>query len=79
MRWSANYFDMEGNPEIGNNSLVVFDDGEQVVISTEEEEVRFLLVSGKPINEPFAWYGPIEMNTRKNYRSPSTNIEEARL
>jgi len=61
----ANYFDMERKPAIGNNSLVVFEDGEQVVVSTEKEGVRFLLISGKPIGEPVAWYGPIVMNTRE--------------
>ncbi len=61
----ANYFDMERKPTIGNNSLVVFEEGDQVLVSTEEEGVRFLLVSGKPIGEPVAWYGPIVMNTRE--------------
>jgi redox-sensitive bicupin YhaK (pirin superfamily) len=61
----ANYCDMERKPFIGNNSLVVFDDGEQVVVSTDEEGVRFLLISGKPIGEPVAWYGPIVMNTQE--------------
>jgi len=61
----ANYFDMERNPFMGNNSLVVFDDGDQIVVSTESQSVRFLLVSGKPIGEPVAWYGPIVMNTRE--------------
>ena len=50
---------------IGNSSLVVFDDGDQVTVSTEEKGVRFLLVSGKPIGEPVAWYGPIVMNTQE--------------
>jgi quercetin 2,3-dioxygenase len=61
----ANDFDLDRNPAIGNHSLVIFDDGEQVVISTEEKKVRFLLVSGKPIHEPVAWYGPIVMNTQE--------------
>ena len=61
----ANYFDMERSPMIDNTSLVVFDDGEQVTVSTEEKGVRFLLVSGKPIGEPVAWYGPIVMNTQE--------------
>jgi hypothetical protein len=61
----ANYFDMDRKPTIGSNSLVVFEDGEQVAVSTEGESVRFLLVSGKPIGEPVAWYGPIVMNTRE--------------
>lgn len=60
-----NYFDMERNAFIGNHSLVVFDDGDRIVVSTESESVRFLLISGKPIREPVAWYGPIVMNTRE--------------
>jgi hypothetical protein len=56
---------MERNPLIGNTSLVVFDDGDQVTVSTEEKGVRFLFVSGKPIGEPVAWYGPIVMNTQE--------------
>ena len=61
----ANYFDMDRKPAIGNNSLVVFGDGEELLVSTEGESVRFLLVSGKPIGEPVAWYGPIVMNTQE--------------
>src|SRR5215470_11231124 len=48
----------------GNRSLVVFDAGDEVVVQAGEEGIRFLLVSGKPIEEPVAWYGPIVMNTR---------------
>src|SRR5215475_8057179 len=48
----------------GNRSLVVFDSGDEVVVQAGEEGIRFLLVSGKPIEEPVAWYGPIVMNTR---------------
>jgi len=47
-----------------NENLVLFDDGEQIIVSTEDEPVRFLLISGKPIGEPVAWYGPIVMNTQ---------------
>jgi redox-sensitive bicupin YhaK (pirin superfamily) len=48
----------------GNRSLVVFDAGDEVVVQAGEEGIRFLLVSGKPIEEPVAWYGPIVMNTK---------------
>jgi quercetin 2,3-dioxygenase len=48
----------------GNTELVQFSDGEAVEISAGAEGVRFLLISGKPIGEPVAWYGPIVMNTR---------------
>ena len=61
---AANYFDIQRTPFVSNESLVLFDDGERVVVSTEGDPVRFLLISGKPIGEPIAWYGPIVMNTR---------------
>ena len=50
--------------QTGNRSLVVFDRGDEVTVQAGEEGVRFLLVSGKPIEEPVAWYGPIVMNTQ---------------
>jgi len=48
----------------GNRSLVVFDSGDEITVQAGEQGVRFLLVSGKPIEEPVAWYGPIVMNTK---------------
>jgi hypothetical protein len=48
----------------GNRSLVVFDSGDEVTVQAGDEGIRFLLVSGKPIEEPVAWYGPIVMNTK---------------
>jgi redox-sensitive bicupin YhaK (pirin superfamily) len=48
----------------GDRSLVVFDRGDEVVVQAGESGIRFLLVSGKPLGEPVAWYGPIVMNTR---------------
>jgi hypothetical protein len=59
-----NYFDMQRDPFVGNGSLILFEDGEEIVAFTEDDPVRFLLVSGKPIREPVAWYGPIVMNTQ---------------
>jgi hypothetical protein len=49
---------------VGNRSLVLFDRGDEVVVQAGDEGIRFLLVSGKPIEEPVAWHGPIVMNTR---------------
>jgi len=49
--------------KIGNRSLVVFGSGDDVTVQAGDEGIRFLLVSGKPIEEPVAWYGPIVMNT----------------
>jgi redox-sensitive bicupin YhaK (pirin superfamily) len=63
-----NYFDIERDPFAGNGTMVLFDDGDEVVVFTEEKNVRFLLVSGKPIGEPVAWYGPIVMNTQEELR-----------
>ena len=51
--------------ETGNRSLVLFDRGDEVVVQAGDEGIRFLLVSGKPIEEPVAWYGPIVMNTKE--------------
>ena len=64
----TNYFDMKREPFLGNGDLVLFDNGDQVMVSTEKDPVRFLLVSGKPTGEPIAWYGPIVMNTRDELR-----------
>ncbi len=46
---------------IGN--VVLFEDGDFIEVTTKNEAARFLLISGKPIGEPVAWYGPIVMNT----------------
>ncbi len=46
-------------------SLVVFDDGDEVRVRAYESSVRFLLVSGAPLGEPIARYGPFVMNTRE--------------
>jgi redox-sensitive bicupin YhaK (pirin superfamily) len=53
---------------MGSENLILFDDGDALAISTEEKPVRFLLISGKPIGEPVAWYGPIVMNTQEELR-----------
>jgi redox-sensitive bicupin YhaK (pirin superfamily) len=49
----------------GDRTLVVFDKGDEVTVQAGEHGIRFLLVSGKPIQEPVAWHGPIVMNTRQ--------------
>jgi quercetin 2,3-dioxygenase len=63
-----NYFDIQHDPFIGNETIVLFEDGEEIMVSTEKHKVRFLLISGKPIGETVAWYGPIVMNTRDELR-----------
>jgi redox-sensitive bicupin YhaK (pirin superfamily) len=71
----SNYFDMGREPFVANRDVVLFDDGDRIEVTTEEEPVRFLLISGRPIGEPVAWYGPIVMNTQEELR---TAFEEYR-
>ena len=59
---------------IGNCSLVVFDRGDEVVVQAGREGVRFLLVSGQPIEEPVAWRGPIVMNTTEQLQQAFTEL-----
>lgn len=53
---------------ISSETLVLFNDGRQVTVSTMNNALRFLLISGKPIREPVAWQGPIVMNTQEELR-----------
>jgi hypothetical protein len=62
--------------ETGNRSLVLFDGGDEVTVQAGEAGIRFLLVSGKPIEEPVAWYGPIVMNTREELRQAITELND---
>jgi redox-sensitive bicupin YhaK (pirin superfamily) len=58
------YFSKERDPLVDNGTIVLFDNGDEVMAFTEDHNMRFLLISGKPIGEPVAWYGPIVMNTQ---------------
>jgi len=53
---------------VGDRSLVVFDSGDELTVEAGESGIRFLLVSGQPLREPIAWYGPIVMNTQEQLR-----------
>ena len=59
-----------------DRELVLFDQGEEVVVQAGDEGVRFLLVSGKPIEEPVAWYGPIVMNTQAELQQAFKELEQ---
>jgi redox-sensitive bicupin YhaK (pirin superfamily) len=59
-----------------NRSLVVFDNGDEVTVQAGAEGIRFLLVSGKPIAEPVAWYGPIVMNTQEQLQQAFQELEK---
>jgi redox-sensitive bicupin YhaK (pirin superfamily) len=65
-----------GASEVGNRSLVLFDSGDEIVVQAGAEGIRFLLVSGKPIEEPVAWYGPIVMNTRTELEQAYAELRE---
>jgi redox-sensitive bicupin YhaK (pirin superfamily) len=60
----------------GNRSLVLFDDGDDVTVQAGDEGIRFLLVSGRPIEEPVAWYGPIVMNTREQLQQAFSELRD---
>jgi redox-sensitive bicupin YhaK (pirin superfamily) len=59
-----------------NRSLVLFDRGDEVTVQAEDEGIRFLLVSGKPLQEPVAWYGPIVMNTQEELRQAFEELRQ---
>jgi len=59
-----------------NHSLVLFDRGDEIVVQAGPEGIRFLLVSGKPIEEPVAWYGPIVMNTQNELRQAIDELQD---
>jgi redox-sensitive bicupin YhaK (pirin superfamily) len=64
------YFEPSKGQLVPAENLIIYKNGDSVQITTSEEaHVRFLLVSGKPIKEPVAWYGPIVMNTQNEIRS----------
>ncbi|MEO8635560.1 MAG: pirin family protein [Gemmatimonadales bacterium] len=62
--------------DIGNRSLVLFDRGDEVTVQAGEHGMRFLLVSGQPIEEPVAWHGPIVMNTQEELRQAVSELRD---
>lgn len=61
---------------VGNRSLVLFDRGDEVSVQAGEQGLRFLLVSGRPLQEPVAWHGPIVMNTRAELHTALRELGE---
>ena len=62
--------------DVANRSLVLFDRGDEVTVQAGEQGIRFLLVSGRPLKEPVAWYGPIVMNTQGELRRAFAEYQE---
>jgi redox-sensitive bicupin YhaK (pirin superfamily) len=73
---SANWLDTTPPALAENRSLVLFDKGDEVSVQAGENGVRFLLISGKPLGEPVAWYGPIVMNTQEQLQEAFTELRE---
>jgi redox-sensitive bicupin YhaK (pirin superfamily) len=67
--------DVSPPKEADNRSLVLFDAGEEVEVQAGEDGIRFLLVSGKPLQEPVAWYGPIVMNTQEQLQQAFLDLK----
>jgi redox-sensitive bicupin YhaK (pirin superfamily) len=61
---------------LGNRSLVLFDSGDEITVTAGDEGIRFLLVSGRPLEEPVAWYGPIVMNTRDELQQAYAELKD---
>jgi len=72
---SAEWLDLTPPAAAENRSLVLFDRGDEVTVQAGDDGIRFLLVSGKPLEEPVAWYGPIVMNTQAELREAFDELE----
>lgn len=73
---SIRWLDTTPPAQAENRSLVLFDRGDELMVEAGDEGIRFLLVSGTPIEEPVAWYGPIVMNTQEQLREAFTELRE---
>ena len=62
-----------------NHSLVLFDRGDEIVVQAGSEGIRFLLISGKPLEEPVAWYGPIVMNTQAQLEQAMRELQTGKF
>jgi redox-sensitive bicupin YhaK (pirin superfamily) len=71
-----------GSPEIvrgdiaEDRCLVLFDSGDEVTVQAGPAGIRFLLISGRPLGEPVAWYGPIVMNTQEELRQAFAQLKD---
>jgi hypothetical protein len=61
---------------VRDHSLILFDRGDEIVVQAGEHGIRFLLVSGEPIQEPVAWHGPIVMNTKEELRQALAELRD---
>lgn len=73
---SVGWLDTTPPVEADNRSLILFDTGDEVTVQAGDEGIRFLLVSGRPLKEPVAWYGPIVMNTQKQLQHAFAQLQD---
>ena len=73
---SVKWLDTAPPSEADNRSLVLFDSGDEIVVQAGDDGIRFLLVSGEPLKEPVAWYGPIVMNTQQQLQQAFEELRE---
>lgn len=73
---SVGWLDTSPPIEADNRSLILFDSGDEVTVHAGDEGIRFLLISGKPLKEPVAWYGPIVMNTQGELKKAFEELQD---
>ncbi|HJR15133.1 MAG TPA: pirin family protein [Rhodanobacteraceae bacterium] len=72
---STQWLDINPPADEGDRTLVVFGDGDAIEVEAGDEGMRFLLVAGRPLREPVAWYGPIVMNTQEELREAFNQLD----
>jgi hypothetical protein len=75
-REAMSYFDLPRDCLLRRETVVLYGEGDEIRVTAQDEGVRFLLVSGKPLREPVAWQGPIVMNTREELRTAFREYQE---
>ena len=73
---SVGWLDTTPPVEADNRSLILFDRGDEVTVQAGDDGIRFLLVSGRPLKEPVAWYGPIVMNTQEELQQAFRELQQ---
>jgi quercetin 2,3-dioxygenase len=71
---STEEHDLITRAAVSDRYMVLFDSGDEITVQAGDEGIRFLLVSGRPLEEPVAWHGPIVMNTQDQLRQALTEL-----